>query len=221
VRVLVVEDEVRIRSFLERGLTAEGYVVESAGDADDALLRARLAAPDVAIVDVMLPGEVDGFGLLEELRRLRTDLPVIMLTARSDVDDRIRGLDLGAADYVVKPFAFDELAARVRAHLRRGGEFGGDRLTVGGLELDLRQRTLTVDGRTHELPPREFALLHYLLRHPGQVLSRQRLLSSVWGFHFDPGSNVVDVYVRYLRNKVGAHRIETVRGVGYRLRRGG
>ena len=168
----------------------------------------------------MLPGSIDGFGLLSELRRLAPELPVIMLTARSEVEDRVRGLDLGAADYVVKPFAFEELAARVRAHLRRGVEAGaGETLVAGGLELDLRERAVTVDGRRQELPRREFALLAYLMRHPGQVLSRQQILSAVWGFHFDPGSNVVDVYVRYLRDKVGADRIETVRGVGYRLRR--
>jgi DNA-binding response OmpR family regulator len=223
VRVLVVEDEVRIRVFVEKGLAAEGYAVDTAGGVDEALARARVAVPDLAVVDVMLAGADDGFELLRQLRGLAPNLPVIMLTARSDVEDRVRGLDLGAADYMTKPFAFDELVARVRAHLRRGTEVGGDEdlLAVGSVELALRERRVSVDGVRHDLPPREFALLAYLMRHPGQVLSRQRLLSGVWGFHFDPGSNVVDVYVRYLRDKIGASRIETVRGVGYRLRRDG
>jgi DNA-binding response OmpR family regulator len=216
-RVLVVEDEARIRSFLEKGLRAAGYAVEAASDADEALARVSAAPPDLAILDVMLPGR-DGFALLSALRASAPGLPVIMLTARADVSDRVRGLDLGAVDYVVKPFAFDELLARVRAQLRRGGE-RADVLSAAGLELDLRTRELRADGRAHDLPRREFELLAYLLRHPGQVLSRQQILSAVWGFHFDPQSNVVDVYVGYLRERVGNDRIETVRGVGYRLRR--
>ena len=214
-RILVVEDEARILSFLEKGLRAEGYVVDAAGDAAEALDRAAASRPDLAIVDVMLPGDEDGFGVLAQLRATTPDLPVIMLTARSEVEDRVRGLDLGATDYVLKPFAFDELTARIRAHLRRS-----DVLAIGPVRLDARARTVAVDGVVHDLPPREFALLSYLMRHAGQVVSRQQILSAVWGFHFDPQSNVVDVYVGYLRDKIGAERIETIRGVGYRLSRG-
>ena len=217
-RLLVVEDQERILSFLEKGLRAEGYTVTAARDAETALDEARVQAPDLAILDVMLPGAMDGFSLLEELRRLAPRLPVIMLTARSAVEDRVRGLDLGATDYLVKPFAFAELAARVRAHLRSDGE-RSDVLSAGEIELDLRTREVRACGQTHALSAREFALLAFLMRHPGHVLSRQQLLSGVWGYDFDPRSNVVDVYVRYLRDKLGADAIETVRGAGYRLRK--
>jgi DNA-binding response OmpR family regulator len=216
--LLVVEDQERILSFLEKGLRAEGYAVATARDAASALVAARADPPQLAVLDVVLPGPTDGFGLLEELRRLAPDLPVIMLTARSAVEDRVRGLDLGATDYLVKPFAFAELAARVRAHLRRDGA-RSDVLRAGGIELDVRSREVRSGGEAHALSAREFALLAYLMRHPGHVLSRQQILSGVWGYDFDPRSNVVDVYVRYLRDKLGAGAIETVRGAGYRLRR--
>ena len=215
--LLVVEDQERILSFLEKGLRAEGYAVTGVGDAEAALAEAHASPPDLAVLDVMLPGGRDGFALLEELRRITPALPVIMLTARAAVEDRVRGLDLGATDYLVKPFAFAELAARIRAHLRADGE-RADRLRIGSIELDLRTRELRAADATHMLSAREFALLAYLMRHPGQVLSRQQLLSGVWSYDFDPRSNIVDVYIGYLRDKLGAESIETVRGAGYRLR---
>lgn len=214
--VLVVEDQDRILLFLAKGLRAEGYAVTTVTDAAAALASARASPPDLAVVDVMLRGRDDGFHLIGALRALVPRLPVILLTARSAVEDRVRGLDLGATDYLVKPFAFAELTARIRAHLRHDGR--ADALEVGGLRLDLMTRRVVDEGTEHDLSAREFALLAYLMRHPGQVLSRERLLSGVWGLDFDPRSNVVDVYVGYLREKVGAGRIETVRGAGYRLR---
>jgi DNA-binding response OmpR family regulator len=217
VHVLVVEDHERILSFLRKGLQAEGYVATTATDAETALEAARATAPELAIVDVMLRGRDDGFALIPELRALVPGIPVILLTARSSIEDRVRGLDLGATDYVVKPFAFAELAARVRTHLRRR-DGRAETLRIGPLHLDLTTRIVSLAGASHGLSAREFALLAYLMRRPNQVLSRQQLLSGVWGLDFDPRSNVVDVYIGYLRDKIGADRIETVRGVGYRLR---
>lgn len=222
-RILVVEDEPLIASFIRKGLAAEGHAIEVA-ESGPAAVGAFLAAPaDLVILDVMLPG-LDGFGVLEEIRSADPLVPVIMLTARGDVEDRVRGLDLGATDYVVKPFAFAELSARVRAHLRTADRASAaersDVVERGGIRLDLRRREVAADGRPVALSAREFALLEYLLRHPGQVLSRQQILDGVWGISHDPRSNVVDVYIRYLRAKLddpdGA-LIETVRGMGYRL----
>lgn len=222
-RILVVEDEPLIASFIEKGLTAEGHAVECVADGRTAVGACLSSPPDLLILDVMLPG-LDGFGVLEQVRERDPLVPVILLTARGEVEDRVRGLDLGATDYMVKPFAFAELAARMRSHLRTAGRAPAgarsDRLTVAGIEMDLLRREVLVDGTHVHLSAREFALLEYLLRHPGQVLSRQQILDGVWGISHDPRSNVVDVYVRYLRTKVGddtASRIETVRGVGYRL----
>jgi DNA-binding response OmpR family regulator len=217
VHVLVVEDHEKILSFLRKGLQAEGYAVTTATDVETALDAARATAPEIAIVDVMLRGRDDGFALIPQLRALVPGIPVILLTARSSIDDRVHGLDLGATDYVVKPFAFAELAARVRTHLRRG-DGRADALSVGALQLDLTTRIVSLGDASHALSAREFSLLAYLMRRPQQVLSRQQLLSGVWGLHFDPRSNVVDVYIGYLRDKIGAEWIETVRGVGYRLR---
>jgi DNA-binding response OmpR family regulator len=214
--VLVVEDQERIRSFLEKGLRAEGYAVSAASDSEEAITATSAGHPDVAVVDVMLRDRDDGFELIGALRAIVPDLPVIMLTARSGVEDRVRGLDLGATDYVVKPFAFAELVARIRAHLRKSNA-RADVIEAGGLRLDLMARAVSRGGASLPLSAREFALLAYLMRHPGQVLSRERLLSGVWGMEFDPRSNVVDVYVGYLRDKVGADRIVTVRGAGYRF----
>jgi DNA-binding response OmpR family regulator len=213
--VLVVEDQDRILLFLGKGLRAEGYAVTTVTSATAALASAAANPPGLAVVDVMLAGRDDGFHLIGGLRALVPGLPVILLTARSAVEDRVRGLDLGATDYLVKPFAFAELTARIRAHLRRDGR--SDALSEGGVRLDLMTRRVSVDGAEHALSAREFALLAYLMRHPGQVLSREQLLSGVWGLDFDPRSNVVDVYVGYLREKIGPGRIETVRGAGYRL----
>ncbi|MGZ4481634.1 MAG: response regulator transcription factor [Gaiellales bacterium] len=221
-KILVVEDERLISDFVAKGLRAEGYAVEVAERGDQALDLARELEPDLVVLDVMLPG-LDGFAVLGALRATDPALPVVMLTARGEIPDRIRGLDLGATDYVVKPFAFAELAARIRAHLRAsaGRDARADSLQVGPVTLDLLTRELEVDGSAVALSAREFALLAYLMRHPGQVLSRQQILDGVWGYDFDPRSNVVDVYVGYLRRRLaeaGApDAVSTVRGVGYRL----
>jgi DNA-binding response OmpR family regulator len=218
--VLVVEDEPLITSFLERGLAAEGHAVTTADRGDEALDVFAAAVPDVVVLDVMLPG-IDGFDVLATIRAIDPAVPVIMLTARGEVADRVRGLDLGATDYLVKPFALAELTARIRAHTRTpAGQRVSQSLTVNGLVLDLLTRQAQFGGRDVALSAREFALLAYLMRHPGQVLSRQQILNGVWGYTFDPRSNLVDVYIGYLRRKLGAVErspIETVRGMGYRL----
>ncbi len=215
-RILLAEDEERIASFVEKGLRSAGYAVTVATTGPDALSYTRSGQFDLLILDVGLPG-VDGFEVLRRIRANGDDLVVIMLTARSGVEDTVHGLENGANDYVAKPFKFDELLARVRLRLRESGERTGMELSRGDLTLDLRSRRVRVADRTVELSAREFSLAEEFLRHPDQVLSREQLLSRVWGMDFDPGSNVVDVYVRYLRAKLGAARIETVRGVGYRL----
>lgn len=215
--VLIAEDEERIASFVAKGLRAAGFRVDIVGDGREALRVALGGGHDLMLLDVGLPG-MDGFEVLKRLRAVDTDLPVIMLTARTSGADAVTGLTSGADDYVPKPFKFDELLARIRLRMRRPAAMSVS-TTVGhaGIELDLRTRRIAVDGRQVDLSAREFALAEELLRHAGQVLSREQLLSRVWGYDFDPGSNVVDVYVRYLRAKVGADRIETVRGMGYRL----
>jgi len=221
--ILVVEDEALITDFLRRGLEAEGYAVETAARGEDALACMPARPPDLVILDVMLPG-MDGFQVLGAIRATDPDLPVIMLTARGEVADRVRGLDLGATDYLGKPFAFAELLARIRARTRRPAQNGkpASSLAVGSVTLDLLTREADFDGRHVELSAREFALLAYLMRHPGQVLSRQQILNGVWGYSFDPRSNLVDVYIGYLRRKLtadGRSPIETVRGMGYRMAR--
>ena len=218
-RILVVEDEARIASFLVKGLGAAGYAVEHVGTGADALAKAVHGDFQLLILDLRLP-DMDGFDVLAAVRARGDQTPVIVLTARGDVHDRVRGLDLGADDYVTKPFAFDELLARVRARLRDSGRPPASDLGVletPGLRLDVRTRRVDVDGQEVTLTAREFALLETFMRHTSQVLSREQLLSQVWGYDFDPGTNVVDVYVGYLRKKIGA-RVETVRGMGYRLR---
>ena len=215
-RVLIVEDEPRLASFLEKGLAANGFTPFSVHDGAVASLVARDEEFDLMILDLGLPG-MDGFRVLEEVRSRGQRLPVIVLTARDDVDDKVRGLDAGADDYVTKPFKFEELLARVRARLRVDRAQEDVELRVGPITLDPRSRRARVDGEQVELSTREFALLETFMRHPGQVLSREQLLSRVWGYEFDPGSNIVDVYVGYLRKKVGGHTIETVRGAGYRF----
>jgi len=214
-RLLVVEDEDRIASFLTKGLRAEGFAVDRVATGRDAMAAARDPNLDLVILDLGLP-DVDGSRVLHELRREGVEVPVLILTARGDVDDRVEGLNLGADDYLAKPFAFDELVARVRARLRRRSG-SAVMLKAGGVELDLRTRRVKVGPKSVELTAREFSLLQTFMRHPGQVLSREQLLSRVWGFTFDPGSNLVDVYVGYLRKKLGEGSIETVRGVGYRF----
>jgi two-component system copper resistance phosphate regulon response regulator CusR len=219
-RVLIVEDEARITSFLEKGLKANGFVTSVAADARDGLAQARTGGFDLIILDLGLPDR-DGMDVLGELRETDTRTPVIILTARDSVADTVRGLESGADDYVPKPFRFEELLARVRLRLREQRAPEPTVLRAGDTALDLRTRRVTVGDRSVELTAREFALAETFFRHPGQVLSREQLLSHVWGYDYDPGSNVVDVYVGYLRKKLGDSRITTVRGMGYRLEAGG
>ncbi len=216
-RILIAEDEARIASFLEKGLRSNGFVTTTVGDGESAYQYARSGSFDLIVLDIGLPIK-DGFSVLHDLRAAKVMIPVVILTARDTSQDTIAGLEGGADDYVRKPFVFDELLARIRLRLRADRAPESTLLTTGDLALDLRTRRVLVDGRAIELTAREFALAEVFLRHPDQVLSREQLLSQVWGFDFDPGSNVVDVYVRYLRRKLGEHRIETVRGMGYRLR---
>jgi len=217
-RILIVEDEKRISSFVEKGLAAAGYTPTVVANGLDALDYVATGSFDLVLLDVGLPG-IDGFEVLARLRTRGETMPIIMLTARTSVDDTVSGLDGGANDYLPKPFKFDELVARIRLRLRESGQQVAEEsvLRHGELSLDLKTRRVSVGQQSMDLSAREFALAEQFLRHPDQVLSREQLLSRVWGFDFDPGSNVVDVYVRYLRGKIGAQRIETVRGMGYRL----
>lgn len=218
-RILIAEDEERIASFLERGLRSNGFVTTTVGDGESAYAEAISGNHDLLLLDIGLP-RVDGFTVLRRIREARASLPVVILTARDSVRDTVAGLEGGADDYIAKPFAFDELLARVRLRLRTdtGAPADANILVAGDLNLDLRTRRAFVGGTTVDLTAREFLLAEVFCRHPDQVLSREQLLSQVWGFDFDPGSNVVDVYIRYLRRKLGADRIQTVRGMGYRLR---
>jgi DNA-binding response OmpR family regulator len=219
-RILVVEDEPAIADFLARGLGAEGYAVSCVGDGVEGERAAIADDVDLVILDLVLPGR-SGLDVLRGIRGAKPELPVIVLSARGEVADRVAGLDLGANDYMAKPFSFDELAARVRAHLRRPSQRDATRLTGAGIELDFLARTVARDGTQVDLSPREFDLLAYFLRHPNQVLSREQILSAVWGYDFDPGTNVVEVYVGYLRRKLagagGPSPIETLRSVGYKF----
>ena len=215
-RILLAEDEARIASFVEKGLRAHGFAVTVVTDGHAAYAMARSGSHDLLILDIGLPGR-DGLSVLRELRTEKVAIPVVILTARDTVRDTVAGLEGGADDYVPKPFAFEELLARVRLRLRGQHAPEPTLLSAGGLTLDLRTRRARVGQRTVDLSAREFVLAEVLVRHAGQVLSRGQLLSHVWGLDFDPGSNIVDVYVRYLRRKLGADRIETVRGMGYRL----
>lgn len=215
-RILIAEDEARIASFVEKGLRANGFTTTIANDGTTAYTLAKSGAFDLVVLDIGLPGE-DGFSVLRRLRAERVTIPVIILTARDEVADRVAGLEGGADDYVPKPFAFEELLARVRLRLYAEHVAEPTTLRAGAVTLDLRTRKATVGDKVVELSAREFALAELLVRHPDQVLSREQILSHVWGLDFDPGSNVVDVYIRYLRRKLGAETIATVRGMGYRL----
>ena len=215
-RVLIAEDEPRIASFVEKGLTANGFTVTVVGDGVSAYDYALTGGFDIMVLDIGLPG-MDGFEVLRKLRAVSTITGMVAPSARDSVQDTVAGLEGGADDYMPKPFRFEELLARVRLRLATDRSQELTVLSYGGLQLDLRTRRAQVDGRTVDLSAREFALAETFLRHPGQVLSREQLLSHVWGYDFDPGSNVVDVYVRYLRRKLGPERIMTVRGMGYRL----
>jgi two-component system copper resistance phosphate regulon response regulator CusR len=215
-RILIVEDEPRITSFLEKGLKANGFVTTVAHSAKEGLAMARAGEFDLMVLDLGLPDR-DGMEVLQHLRETDTGMPVIILTARDTVAATVTGLEGGADDYVTKPFRFEELLARVRVRLREKRAPETTVLRVSDASLDLRTRRVGVGDRALELTAREFALAEMFFRHPGQVLSREQLLSHVWGYDYDPGSNVVDVYVGYLRKKLGEGRITTVRGMGYRL----
>jgi DNA-binding response OmpR family regulator len=215
-RILVTEDEPRILSFLRRGLEAEGFAVDSAGDGVEALRCAERARYDLVVLDLLLPS-VHGLAVLSELRRRSPDLPVVIVSARTDLPTKLRGFELGANDYLPKPFSLDELIARIRVQLRRHAPGDANVIYAGRLRLDLARRQALLDERAVDLSDREFRLLHHLVLHAGEVVSRERLLSEIWGYHFDPGSNVVDVCIRRLRKKLGAAAIETVRHAGYRV----
>jgi DNA-binding response OmpR family regulator len=215
-RILIAEDEPRLASFLEKGLRSNGFVTSVAEDGRKASTMARDDEFDLLVLDLGLPGK-DGTEVLREMRASGQRMPVIILTARDDVSDKVGGLEGGADDYVTKPFRFEELLARVRARLRDERTVERTVLRAGSVVLDLRTRRASTDGRTVDLTAREFTMLEVLIRHAGQVLSREQLLSHVWGYDYDPGSNVVDVYIGYLRRKLGSNSIETVRGMGYRL----
>jgi two-component system copper resistance phosphate regulon response regulator CusR len=220
VKILVVEDETRAAAYLRKGLAENGFVVDVANRGDEGLLLARAGGHDLIILDVMLPGR-DGWSVLTELRQARKETPVLFLTARDAVEDRVKGLELGADDYLVKPFAFSELLARVRSILRRGPARQPDGVRVADLELDLLRHRAIRAGARLDLTPKEFALLSLLARRAGEVLSRTLIAEQVWDMNFDSGTNVVDVHVRRLRAKVDdpfeRKLIHTVRGVGYVL----
>jgi DNA-binding response OmpR family regulator len=220
-RILLAEDEPRIASFITRGLQSHEFTVSTTADGQEALNWALFGDYDLLVLDIGLVG-IDGFEVLRRLRGGGSDLPVIVLTARDSVADTVAGLESGADDYMAKPFSLDELLARIRLRLRQrptGYESGATTtLTAGDVTVDIRARTASRSGRTVELSAREFSLLEMLVSHAGQVLSREQILSGVWGYDYDPGSNVVEVYVRNLRRKLGDDVIETVRGMGYRLR---
>jgi len=220
-RVLVIEDSVKMAGLLKRGLEEEGYSVDVANSGEDGVWMASEAEVDAIVLDVLLP-DFDGFEVCRRMRAAGQWAPVLMLTARGAVEDRVRGLDVGGDDYLTKPFAFSELAARLRALVRRGASERPPVLEVGELRLDPATRQVSRASAVIELSAKEFALLEFFMRHPGEVLSRIHLIEHVWDWAYDGGSNVVDVYVRYLREKIdrpfGTDSIQTVRGAGYRLR---
>ena len=219
-RILIVEDEAGVAGFVKQGLVEAGYVVDIARDGSEGLEYALAFEYDVMVLDIMLP-KMNGLDLLREIRDKKVKTPVLLLTARDEVDDRVKGLDIGADDYLVKPFAFPELLARIRALLRRPPLQSGNLLSMNDLEMDVTQREVRRAGKSIELSPREFSLLELLLRHPNQVLTRTQIIEHVWNFDFYSETNVVDVYIGYLRRKIDRGfvppLIQTVRGVGYRL----
>jgi len=219
-RILIAEDEPRIAAFLEKGLRANGFTTAIATDADEVILMALSDNFDLLLLDLGLPVK-DGFTVLEELRGQGAMLPIVILTARDDINDKVAGLEGGADDYVTKPFRFEELLARIRLRLRTKPQQTtqeNTELKVGEVILNLRTRRVQLQEKEIELSAREFTLLETLIRHRGQIMSREQLLDRVWGYDYDPGSNIVDVYVGYLRKKLGNQLIETVRSMGYRLK---
>lgn len=223
VQVLLVEDDDRIGSLLERALADQGSQVLRARDGPDGLALALDPEVEFVILDLSLPG-LDGQDLLVSLRRTRRSLPVLVLTARDEIGQKVQALDSGADDYLTKPFALDEFLARIRALTRRADQSSARQIEIAGVSLDLLGRQVSMDGHTIDLSAREYSLLEYLMRHAGQVVTRAQILAAVWEYDFDPQSNVVDVYVRYLRRKLDrpdkSSLIESVRGVGYRFRTG-
>lgn len=219
-RVLIVEDEPGIQRMLDRGLTASGHKCISADNGTDGLRMALEEEVDFVLLDIMLPG-LDGHEVLRRIRLRKPGLPVLMLTARDEVTSKVTALDSGADDYLTKPFAFEELIARMRALIRRNDQPNTSSLEAGDLKIDLLSHRVWLGERQVELSSREFALLEYFMRHPHQVMSRQQILLAIWDYSFDPGSNVVDVYVRYLRKKIDrpgiSSLITTIRGTGYRF----
>jgi two-component system OmpR family response regulator len=218
-RLLVVEDDAKIASFVVKGLEQSGFAVDHASDGEDGLFMAQTEPYDAAIIDVMLPG-LDGLSIIAEMRKAKIAMPVIILSAKRSVEDRVKGLQTGSDDYMVKPFTFAELLARVQALIRRSTQTTEPaRLTVGDLSIDLIQREVVRAGQKIELQPREFSLLEYLMRQPGRVASKTMIMEHIWDYHFDPQTNVVDVLVCRLRNKVDKDfrlkLIHTIRGVGY------
>jgi two-component system, OmpR family, response regulator len=221
-KILLVEDDAGIARTIRRGLTSQGYELVVAGDGEEGMRQAASGAFDLVLLDIALPG-MDGHSVLRGIRAVDDRLPVIMLTARDELREKVGALERGADDYITKPFAFEELTARIKA-LSRRAESGERTLELDGLRIDLLARQVWRDDKVVELSTREFNLLEYFLRHRGQVLTREQILAAVWGFDFDPGSNVVDVYVRYLRPKIDGpgqpSRITTIRGAGYRFEAG-
>lgn len=219
-KVLVVEDDKKIAAFIRKGLEAQGLVVDACGNGDEGYLLATTRPYDALVLDIMLPGR-DGLSILRNLRERKLPLPVILLTARSELNERLEGLNLGADDYLTKPFFVEELIARLHAVTRRHSGASQSILTVGDLTLNLLTRQVSRGGTPIELSPREFNLLEHLMRSPGRVLTRVQICEQVWNYHFDPGTNLVEVYVQRLRKKIDAQAkvklIETIRGVGYRI----
>ena len=219
-RILVVEDDQKIRDFVRKGLEEQGFCVDAASDGQEGYFLAEGEQYDCIVLDIMLP-KLDGYVLARQIRVKGNKTPIIFLTAKDTVEDRVKGLELGGDDYLVKPFAFSELLARVRALLRRGGAKADDVLEEGDLKVDVRKRIVKRSQKTIELTPREFSLLQYLLEHKGEVVTRTMLAENVWGYHFDSGSNVIDVHINKLRKKVDDASklplIHTLRGVGYKL----
>ncbi len=220
-RILVVEDEQKVASFIKKGLEEEGYAVDIAAEGEEGLAMAQAGVHDLIVLDIRLP-KTDGLQVLQALRRDHVTTPVLLLTVRATIEDKVLGLDAGADDYLTKPFAFQELVARVRALLRRRAEADPTVLQMGDLRLDPARRTVSREGERIDLTPREFALLDYFMRNPGRVLTRTMIAEHVWDYSFDTSTNIIDVYVNYLRKKIDAGRasklLHTVRGVGYVLK---